>query len=63
MKHAYKAMRYMMTMTLSCVLAVFAGNFLDSLFHTSPWILLVFLAYAIIAGLYMLVKGLSDEHE
>ena len=45
MKDYYKAVRFMMTMLLSCLLAV----------------LLLLLAYAIIANFYLLMKGMSEH--
>lgn len=60
MKEAYKAMRYLSVMVVSCILALVIGNWLDTYFQTSPWILLGLLAYAIFASLYMLVKGLGE---
>lgn len=63
MKDTAKAMRFMMTMTITCIIAVFVGNFFDEMFQTSPIILLIFLAYAIVSSLYMLVKGFGEPHE
>lgn len=55
-------MRMMITMTLSCILAIVAGAWLDEWLHTSPWCLLVLLAYAIIASLYLMIRKLGDDH-
>lgn len=64
MKEAYKAMRMIFTMVLACVISVFAGGFLDELFHSSPICLLILLAYAICSSLYLMVKKLGDDtHE
>lgn len=49
-------------MAVSSVLAIFVGKWLDEFFHTTPWIMLILLAYAIGGCLYMLVKGFSDDH-
>lgn len=57
-----KALRLIFSMAASAILAIFIGNWLDGIFHTSPWILLILLAYAIGGSLYMLIKGLGDEH-
>lgn len=51
----------MTRMTLSCVLALFVGMWLDTMLHTTPWILLVLLVYAIGGNLYLLMKGLSRD--
>ena len=59
MKQAYLAMRYVVTMVLACVIAVAAGLTLDELFHTSPLLVLAFLAYAIGSSLYMMIKKLG----
>ena len=61
MKDYYKAVRFMMTMLLSCLLAVLIGMWLDEKLHTTPIILLLLLAYAIIANLYLLMKGMSEH--
>lgn len=63
MKEVYRAMRLMFTMTLACILAVVIGSALDKWLHTTPWCLLILLAYAIISSLYLMVKKLGDEHE
>ncbi len=52
-------MRYVVTMVLACVIAVAAGLTLDELFHTSPLLVLAFLAYAIGSSLYMMIKKLG----
>lgn len=51
----------MMTMLLSCLLAVLIGMWLDEKLHTTPIILLLLLAYAIIANFYLLMKGMSEH--
>lgn len=51
----------MSTMLVACVLAVFIGNKLDELLCTSPWILLILLAYAIGSSIYLMVKKLGDN--
>jgi len=61
MKDASRVMRVVTTMALACVIAVFAGNVLDEIFHTSPLLVLCFLAYAIVASLYLMIKTLGDE--
>lgn len=63
MKEAYKAMRMMFTMVFACIIAVVAGNAFDQIFHTSPILLLVLLAYAIVSSLYLMVKRLGDDNE
>lgn len=63
MKEAYKAMRMMFTMVVACIIAVVVGNAFDEMFHTSPFFLLIFLAYAIISSLYTMVKRLGGDHE
>ena len=63
MKEAYKVMRLIFTMVFACILAVFLGAKLDSILDTSPWCLLLFLAYAIISSIYLMIRKLGDEHE
>lgn len=61
MKEAYKAMRMIFTMVFACVISVFAGGFLDDVFHTSPLFLLILLAYAIISSLYLMIRKLGND--
>lgn len=63
MKEAYKAMRMMFTMVFACIIAVIVGNAFDEIFHTSPILLLVFLAYAIGSSLYLMIKRLGNDNE
>lgn len=63
MKDAYRAIQLMFTMALACILAVIVGYALDKWLHTTPWCLLILLAYAIISSLYLMIKKLGDEHE
>lgn len=58
-----KAIGFMTTMCLSCVTAVFVGIWLDGIFHTTPWILLILIAYAIIANLYAMMKRMDEDDE
>ena len=53
----------MFTMVLACGAAVWIGAWLDDVFHTSPWCLLILLAYAIISSLYLMIRKLGDDHE
>lgn len=62
MKTYQKALRLISSMAVTAVLAIFVGNWLDEFFHTSPWILLSLLLYAIGGSLYMLIKGLGDDN-
>lgn len=61
MKDVMKAMRFMMTLLLSCILCVIAGIWLDNKLHTTPIFLMVFLAYAIGSNFYLLWKGMSKD--
>lgn len=61
MKEYLKAIRFMTTMLLSCLVAVLVGLWLDEQLHTLPVCLLVLLAYAIIANFYLLLKGLREH--
>lgn len=61
MKEAYRAMRMMFTMALACIAAVVVGHQLDTWLHTTPLCLLVLLAYAIIASLYLMIRKLGDD--
>ena len=56
-------MRLMFTMALACGAAVWIGAWLDDVFHTSSWCLLILLAYAIISSLYLMIRKLGDDHE
>lgn len=59
MKQAGMALRYIMTMVLSCVLALLLGLWLDDQLHTSPIFVLGLLLYAIGGSLYMMIKKLG----
>ncbi len=59
MKQAGMALRYIMTMVLSCVLALLLGLWLDEQLHTSPIFVLGLLLYAIGGSLYMMIKKLG----
>ena len=59
MKQAGIAFRYIMTMVLSCVLALLLGLWLDEQLHTSPIFVLGLLLYAIGGSLYMMIKKLG----
>jgi ATP synthase protein I len=68
-KKFYKqAMRYSavgLEMGFSVAIGVAVGYFLDKYFHTSPWLLLIFLILGIVAGfrsLFSLITGL-DKNE
>ncbi|MCI8540910.1 MAG: uracil phosphoribosyltransferase [Erysipelotrichaceae bacterium] len=59
MKQAGMALRFIMTMVLSCVLALLLGLWLDEQLHTSPIFVLGLLLYAIGGSLYMMIKKLG----
>ena len=59
MKQAGMALRYIMTMVLSCVLALLLGLWLDEQLHTSPIFVLGLLLSAIGGSLYMMIKKLG----
>lgn len=61
MKAYQKAIRMVFTMALSCVLAIFLGLWIDEILHTTPWIMLLLLAYAIGGSIYMLIRSAGDE--
>ena len=61
MKQAILAMRCVTTMVCSCVIAIAAGMALDECFHTTPLLVLCFLAYAIASSLYLMVKKLGVD--
>lgn len=61
MKEYYKALRFMMTFLLGCILAVVLGVWLDKKLHTTPIVLLLFLAYVIGANFYLLMKGWDEK--
>lgn len=52
-------MRYVVTMVLACVLAVFGGLALDDWLHSAPLFVLVLLAYAVGSSLYMMINKLG----
>lgn len=43
----------------SIAVGLFLGYFLDKLFGTQPWLLLVFTLLGVASGLYSLIRGLS----
>lgn len=43
----------------SIAVGLFLGYFLDKLFRTDPWLLLIFTLLGIVSGLYNLIKGLN----
>ncbi len=43
----------------SIAVGLFFGYYLDKLFGTHPWLLLVFLLLGIFSGFYSLIRGLS----
>ncbi len=43
----------------SIAVGLFLGYYLDKLFGTHPWLLLVFLLLGIFSGFYSLIRGLS----
>jgi ATP synthase protein I len=43
----------------SIAVGLFFGYYLDKLFGTHPWLLLVFLLLGIASGFYSLIRGLS----
>ena len=61
MKAYYKAIRFMMTLLLSCLLAVVIGYWVDEKFSSTPFMILLLLAYAIGANFYLYMKGESDH--
>lgn len=61
MKEYVKAIRFMTTMFLSCMVAVLAGMWIDDQLHTTPLFLFLFLTYAIGASFYLLLKGMKEK--
>ncbi|MFQ6108490.1 MAG: AtpZ/AtpI family protein [Candidatus Aminicenantales bacterium] len=43
----------------SIAVGLFLGYFLDKLFETQPWLLLLFTILGVVSGFYSLIKGLS----
>ncbi len=43
----------------SIAVGLFLGYYLDKLFGTHPWLLLVFLLLGIFSGFYSLIRGLN----
>ena len=43
----------------SIAVGLFFGYYLDKLFGTDPWLLLVFLLLGIFSGFYSLIRGLN----
>lgn len=62
MKEYYKALRFMMMILLSSILAVCIGIWLDQKLHTTPIMIILLLAYAIGSSFYLLMKG-WDQHD
>lgn len=61
MKDVQKAIRFTMTLLISCILCVLAGVWLDEKLHSAPVFLLVLLAYAIGANFYLLWKAVIKD--
>lgn len=47
----------------SIAVGLFLGYFLDKLFGTQPWLLLVFTLLGVISGFYSLLRGLAQYKE
>lgn len=43
----------------SIVIGLFMGYFLDKLFGTHPWLLIIFLLFGVASGFYSLIRGLN----
>lgn len=43
----------------STAVGLFLGYYLDKLFKTQPWLLLVFTLLGVISGFYSLIRGLN----
>ncbi len=43
----------------SIAVGLFLGYYLDKLFKTQPWLLLVFTLLGVISGFYSLIRGLN----
>lgn len=43
----------------SIAVGLFLGYFLDKLFGTQPWLLLLFTVLGVVSGFYSLLRGLS----
>lgn len=43
----------------SIAVGLFIGYFLDKLFGTQPWLLLLFTVLGVVSGFYSLLRGLS----
>ena len=57
MKDVQKAIRFTMTLLISCILCVLAGVWLDEKLHSAPVFLLVLLAYAHWSQFLFIVEG------
>ena len=57
----HRAMRFISSMAIASVLAVFLGHWLDEQLHTTPIIMLLLLTYAIGGSFYKLLKETGDE--
>lgn len=44
----------------SIAVGLFVGYFLDKLFGTQPWLLLLFTVLGVVSGFYSLLRGLSQ---
>lgn len=47
----------------SIAVGLFIGYYLDKLFGTQPWLLLIFTILGVISGFYSLIRGLSRYKE
>ncbi len=47
----------------SIAVGLFIGYYLDKLFRTQPWLLLVFTVLGIFSGFYSLIRGIIRQKE
>lgn len=47
----------------SIIVGLFLGYFLDKLFNTQPWLLIIFLLLGVVSGLFSLIRGIIKYTE
>ncbi len=51
--------KFLGRIVFGCIFAVLVGNWLDTRFNTTPWIMLGLLIYVLFGSIYLLIKELG----
>lgn len=54
------ASRFITRNVIGCLIAIGLGMKIDSMFHTTPWVMVVLIMYVIIGSLFLLTKEISN---